>query len=298
MITIEEDASYQRMPASVLEHFAESNARLRAEDTFPSKQEHNRLSREAISASARLALDQAAHGERTALVLGAGYGSDVPVHEIVSLFDRVRFVELDPGATQDALAGLPEELEHRVTLTAADITGRMSHVMRDIDSLRDRAKSPADYAAKAARVLRSASRNRASTLHFGGDYTFVCSHLVASQLGVMPLIPLRQELARTRLSSQTAADFTKANDVLWEKVAVDHVDYLANTVSPTGIVHFADTVFHDSGEGTQPAMRVPISMLERMSQQFDFVAQPQEWLWESTPDYRSSVMAWALSQRI
>jgi hypothetical protein len=269
------------------------NARLQAP--------HIAASKHAITVAADMAARIAGSDAPTALILGAGACTDIPLRHIVKTFEQTTVVEMDVDATTIAIDKLlPQTLRPKVRVVQADATGFLQPINEAIERAVDQPEWPGFVDA-----LKSGldAIEPAQTLpDLGKGYAFVCSHLVMSQLANTP-VHYADQLSQTKygknleyvdLEHVEPEDILSANPVLQilhefaTKTHLAHADLLRRSVAASGIVHFADTLFHIEGENYTQLVTARIK--DELAARFDTVGQERSWEWR--PDTECSYKVW------
>ena len=229
--------------------------------------EHLNKSKEAILDSAKIALSRVPEGQsKKALLLGVGNALDIPLPELVEMFDHLTVVELDRETTENAIKQLSPSLQAKIKLVEADISGILGLMSSEWQENIQNAESEADFFHGVIATFNRAAKN-ANAPDLGNDYAFVCSQLVLSQLGGIPHLYLKYTM-NTKIgllygscanAYKTMEDFledkgkrtiTQEIDkylsilpeyrTLHNNMKKAHINYLDKSVSRQGIVYLAD----------------------------------------------------------
>lgn len=178
---------------------------------------------------------------RTALVLGAGKCTEIPLEDLARRFDEVVLVDLDEESMAAAVEELPDELIPKVHVSVQDVTTfaapLMGHLLESV--------AESDSAATAfGRIAQTLDKLEPRKSPFRlPEADLVVSSLLLSELHRYPLNyadRLVRDKFGTRLATWTDYDGFRAR---LEQVALkDHVGLLAGSCRRGGIVYFADTV--------------------------------------------------------
>lgn len=216
-------------------HFAEQGAKLVADAqvaTSPTYQRHfSRSQNEIIRAIEGM--------KGTALVFGAGACHDIPLAELAGRFKQVVLLDADLNATKKAVASLPQDLQKKVTLEQADLTGIFEEFGTAAQKI---AEERLPYDAFVSKILDMLPRLQRK----GFDYqklhpSFLCSSLVCSQLpgeAVRYLDKLSREFYGKRFAPppEREAEFNR-----WlTELQTGHLDELHRLSYPDGKIYFAD----------------------------------------------------------
>lgn len=229
--------------------------------------EHLNKSKEAILDLAQIALSRVPEGQsKKALLLGVGNALDIPLPELVEMFDHLTVVELDRETTENAIKQLSPSLQAKIKLVEADISGILGLMSSEWQENIQNAESEADFFHGVIATFNRAAKN-ANAPDLGNDYAFVCSQLVLSQLGGIPHLYLKYTM-NTKIgllygscanAYKTMEDFledkgkrtiTQEIDkylsilpeyrTLHNNMKKAHINYLDKSVSRQGIVYLAD----------------------------------------------------------
>ncbi|MBK05480.1 MAG: hypothetical protein CL920_36315 [Deltaproteobacteria bacterium] len=82
----------------------------------------------------QLVLDAAALTEKKerCVVIGAGPCYDIPLEDLAKIFDQVELWDLNPASLEQAVSQLPEDLTHKVTCKAVELTHALPRVLHTI----------------------------------------------------------------------------------------------------------------------------------------------------------------------
>ncbi len=305
------DPSMNAIPLDIITYLKESNERLEQKTKEFSKmhEKHKERSFHEILTAATFATQQPlSQGmQRKALLIGAGNCSDIPLQELVSIFDEVVIVEVDKFSIEKVLHLLPSYLQRKITLIIADLTGMMNIIVPLITQFYQTSFTLSEFLENfAAQTQFDISFVFGKTLPLGKNYTFVCSHLVMSQLDALlqgfiqnileKKYPLTQKMLELHHGKSFSLYLTNIKRVL-EK---NHIALLKQSVHSFGYVHFADTdslsYYSNENQQIENTIILEANSLNSLLAK-DFLARtvPQTWFWEQIPDKRSfSVISYLL----
>ncbi len=280
------DGFYQDTGAQMLDMYL-INAKL--------QQHHTSESHRTIMHAAGMAARQSEQQTRRALILGAGACIDIPLRDIVETFEQTTVVELDTDATESASARLPRRLRSKMQIVRADISGFVQPMGTLIDQA-GREPTWLQFTEVLDRGIRSIDPVQAAP-DLGRDYDFVCSHLVMSQMASMPLnyadsrafaqydkgIAADDEI---NLSASIPASPDESLHRFTEQAQLAHLDVLKRSVAVSGIVHFADTLFHIEGSKQIPLTTAAVE--PGIEARFDRIGTERAWLWR--PEHSRSLV--------
>lgn len=243
-------SSTEHIPREILAACAEMNREI-VEVNSEFKEAHAphlAKSKQEILQTAIVALDRAPQGElKKALLLGVGNGLDIPLQELAEKFDHLTVVELDRESTENAIKQLPPELQKKFRLVVADITGISGEFCQGLQDNTNISK-PMDFFIAAENITNNiVSRAAENIPNVGNDYAFVCSHLVLSQLAVIPEYSIQNTVSGKlgmelySIPDDVKANFPASHQNLIKSLQREHIRYLAKSVTPLGTVHLADT---------------------------------------------------------
>lgn len=240
----------------------------------------------------------------TAIVLGAGAATELPLERLARACDRVTLVDLDApgmGAARDAL---PEDLRHRMELLAADLTGGVSAALArelraqpwdDLARLGGRmGYAPLDAAAGCLeRCLIPDPPGLVGTAP--GGYGLVVSDLALTQLFSLPLLDVRDGL---EVHAPAVADLREAYPryraaalAFRRRVALAHLHLLGSLLAPQGAgLLLTDQIGHllparggpHAAEGRESLAVLPRDTLDvpgDLAAIFELVGAPRRWRW-------------------
>lgn len=302
------DPSAIGMPTDILELYVQTNRSIfENSQIFGSEHaDHINRSQENILKTAALGIASTPEGQpKKALLLGVGNCLDLPLEELAEMFDSLTLVELDRESVEGAVKLLPVDLQRKIHIIIADITGVTSQYAKRIKSAAQ--GDIFGFLSKATSAVKEINTKAAiSTPNFGDSYAFVCSQLLTTQLGNLPnQYANNVVLARynQRLSTQPFAPnpkgfgplipvsdielFMAHQDFRQRNLPDAHVNLLLQSVSPTGSVYMADTIarvlYDNSTDGEDHYMVNTKEFEERLYSHFNLLYQPQEWRWIHTP---------------
>src|SRR6185437_11194662 len=119
------DQSTKRVPQVMLDWYIEQNATAKRNYPRTSEQQkpHIDVSHGAILSTATVALEQVSTDETTALIVGAGNCTDIPIKKLATMFKKVRLVDLDKDAMMAAVREIDPSLQEKIEIVQADISG-------------------------------------------------------------------------------------------------------------------------------------------------------------------------------
>ncbi len=302
------DRSIEHIPQEAIATFRELNKRiLEANVKFKSEQtEHLAKSKREILQTATVALNRVAEGQsKKALLFGVGNGLDTPLQELAEKFDHLRLVELDSKSTENAIKQLPSELQTKIELVVADITGINGELCRSAQEFIDSSGSLKQYYDLVTKKMDSIEEKiTESTLDLGTDYAFVSSQLVLSQLGSIPgtyILNVGKSKFSTEASIETEnahnnflKSYSRMSDILQKK----HIQSLEKSVTPQGTVHLADT-YERKNPSSEPKLVLNTHTINQVIQEnFKPIKAQTLWIFEHTPNrLQFLVMSHSLERR-
>lgn len=172
MITIPAHSFSER----VIHHFENHGEKLVLDSAtckLPSYQRHFLRSKEAVAAAFEGC-------KRTALILGAGSGLDLPLRELAERFEHIILIDMATGPTQKALEKLPDELRDKFTFERADLTGIFGELGQRAEEIAAKQITYSEFVKEILDLLPELKYQQ-------GDYaqtqpSFICSSMVGSQL--------------------------------------------------------------------------------------------------------------------
>jgi len=288
-------SSAKRIPLSLLESFTKTNRGIaEINRKFEAAHaEHLAKSKQKILETATAALKRAPEGQLTkkALLLGVGNGLDIPLQELAEKFDHLTVVELDRESTEKAIKQLPSGLQKKIRLVVADVTGIIGEYCEKIDGISNGSKGALTFFHKAEQMTKNAIENPIGKApDVGNDYAFVSSHLLLSQLGYMP----RQyvgNIVRNKFTYSEGVDsgFSESYNHLNTHLHEAHIRYLAKSVAPQGIVHFADTyegISQTSSTKPERSRLVIPEVIDAVLKENFTVKRETGWRFNHTPEQR------------
>lgn len=255
---------------------------------------------EAIRALTLEALAQQGPGQiaRVAL-LGAGACTELPLEELARQAEDVVLVDLDEYALQQARRQLPGQLQGRVRLVIADITGGVSqHLEQRLMAQRWQgllSQGQAAVLAMAANCLERCEVAQPPELAElrPGRCNVVISSLVVTQLWSYPLLDLTDlfNTLHPALAGQQHQHPTlgPAIERFKERIARGHLLLLARLLRPTGtavlIAEDQGRLVPQTGQESQeldaPLPLLPASFSQLVEETFALLAAPRGWEWIS-----------------
>jgi hypothetical protein len=303
------DASLEAIPAAALAEYAAMNDSIYVQHIaygHSVQHEHLQRSKDAISQTAHVALRQTpGHRPRHALILGAGRCFDIPLPEIVTEFDQTTIVDVDVTSMQDVADALPGRLADKVHLVGAEISGAAAKLATTIEEAGSSSRTYADFIPAASKGIGSLVETH-NQPELGGDYAFVCSQLLLTQIVSLPVLFMRSTIAEryhtelSRLPGSPDESILMALTTLSDRLQADHIHQLARVAGRLGTVHFADTygevVQAASGQKFILPMVRPV-VVDSIEADFEHLRPPESWYWSSTPVREFAVQANALKPR-
>ena len=246
---------------------------------------------------------------RSAIILGSGACTELPLELLARECAEVVLVDLDTSGMTTAQAALPMPLRQRVRTTTFDLTGDVSARLasllaeqpwRDLLTLGDRAVLDA-----AAQCLTSCEVPDPPSVPatISGPFQLVISSLVVTQLFNLPLLDVADTLTQVAPHvvpyRYTHEQFSHATDDFKRRVAQAHLDLIESLLDPSGVGVLVSDV---SGVVTSPARGhgdphhetlhvLPAHVLDfrrDLSARFDILDGPQRWRWVVTVPERSA----------
>jgi hypothetical protein len=206
--------------------------------------------------SRRRILEAAAKCERrtTALILGAGNCTEIPLEELARRFDGVILVDLDDESMAAAVEELPDELIPKVQLRVEDVTTFAASLMRRLWQ----SVAASGAAGQAFERIEQAldEREPLSSPFQLPEADLVVSSLVLSELHRYPL-NYADRLVRDKFGERLTAwqGYGSFRDRLQAIALRDHAGLLARSCRRGGVVYFADTVARGPVYDEIPATR-------------------------------------------
>ncbi len=243
----------------------------------------------------------------TAVVLGVGAATELPLDRLVRTCERVTLVDLDAHGMDAARAELPPELRNRVDIIAADLTGGVSAALArelraqpwdDLLRLGDRMSyAPLDAAVACLEQCRIPDPPELLGAPLA-SYGLVVSDLTLTQLFSLPLLDVRDAL---EVHASPVADLREAYPryrvaatAFRRRVALAHLHLLGSLLAPEGagllltdVVGWLTAAQHGphAGEGRESLVVLPRDVLavpDDLAMDFDLVGAPRRWRWVVT----------------
>ncbi len=232
-------------------------------------------------------------------ILGAGACTELPLEELARQAEEVVLADLDEYALQQARRQLPGQLQGRVRLVIADITGGVSqHLEQQLMAQRWQgllAQGQAAVLEAAANCLERSEVPQPPELAElrPGRCNVVISSLVVTQLWSYPLLDLTDlfNTLHPALASQQHQHPTlgPAIERFKERVARGHLLLLARLLRPTGsavlIAEDEGRLVPQTGQEAQeldaPLPLLPARFSRLVEQTFSLLAAPRGWEWVS-----------------
>lgn len=302
-IPITVDATVGDMPAWLTEGYVEKNQYIANDNARYGgtiQAEHINLSHGAIAATAVLALERAPKGEdRTALILGPGGCFDIPLQAIVTEFDRTTLVEVDAASTEEVLSTLPSRLLKKVNLVNADITGGIAPLSKVFENAKMAQLTFKEFIGIAAEAVGELT-NRPASPPVEGKYSFACSQLLMSQLVGIPQLQFYNYVQQTYDRSLSRGPGYEDEALVFAlneynlRTQTSHIDHLAQLITKSGTVHFADTLVEIKPGGDMLPM-TNSKVLDQIKEHFTETRPQEGWNWRATPKLVFHVGAWSLA---
>lgn len=241
---------------------------------------------------------------RSAVILGAGACTEVPLAAIARACSRVMLVDVDAAGMARARDELPERLRGRVDLLQADVTGDVSAALAaalagqpwiDLVALGGASGlAPLDAAAACIERCHVPDPPVIPELAPQG-YGFVMSSLALTQLFSLPLLDVLDALS---LHAPAVADlrasyprYREAVTGFRRRVAMAHLALIGALLAPggagllvtdvTGYLLPARSGQH-GGESAESLMVLPPEVLrlpDDLAERFEVVGEPTTWRW-------------------
>ena len=196
-----------------------------------------------VANSHRRILDAASMCERrsTALVLGAGNCTEIPLHELAQRFDEVVLLDLDDASMAAAVEDLPDELIPKVHLSVQDVTRFAAPLMRRLWRAVEESETAEQSFERISEALSNVEADDGPPTYPDAD--LVVSSLVFSELHRYPL-SYASRLVRDKFGKRFAdsAGYGRFRARLQQVALRDHVGLLAGSCRRGGAVYFADTI--------------------------------------------------------
>ena len=198
-------------------------------------QSHLTTSRERILQAADLA-----DGTRIVTVLGAGLGMEIPLAELARRFERLVLVDLDGRSMLQSLRQVPTELRARVDLKVMDVTSFAGPLIEQIEQAVEMSSTSEEAFERFGVILDGLRAGDPPSLP---KSDLVVSSLLLSEIPRYPFSYASQSAeARFGVTLQTWDRSDEFFRRLVELSIEDHVELLAELVSPGGVVYFSDTI--------------------------------------------------------
>ncbi len=267
---------------------------------------HTLRSWQAIHQTAVSALKNAPSNQpRTAVILGTGNCFDIPLPEIIDSFDSIALVDVDTGSTERALSDLSVKELGKVSLVGADVTGIMTEFGSSLHKLADKTPNISTFVTAASGIIESINPSGRQP-HISEDFSFVCSQLLLSQLGLPPKLYL-DSLLREKYGTSLSCDkggmeepMVRALSNLTARLQTSHIHYLAQLARREGAVHFADT--YTVGVDTPDAPPIIPMVFDHLiapiiDEHFSEIAARKGWLWKQPSGKLFTVVSHSLTPK-
>jgi hypothetical protein len=196
-----------------------------------------------VENSGRRILEAAAlsEGHSTALVLGAGNCSEIPLEDLAKTFDEVVLADLDDASMASAVGDLPDELVPKVHIQVADVTGFVAPLMLRLLRAVEGSDTAGHAFDKINETLSGLQAENTPPKLPAAD--LVVSSLVLSELHRYPL-NYAARLMRDKFGKRLAewSGYEDFRTRLQQVALRDHVGLLSGACRRGGAVYFADTI--------------------------------------------------------
>jgi hypothetical protein len=233
-----------------------------------------------VANSNRRILEAASLCERrsTALVLGAGNCTEIPLEELAGSFEQVVLADLDDASMTAAVEDLPDELIPKVRVSVDDVTRFAAPLMQGLLRAVETSETAEQAFQRIDETLRGLEADDAPPTLPEAD--LVVSSLVLSELHRYPL-NYAARLVRDKFGKRLAAwsGYERFRAELQQVALRDHVRLLAAVCRRGGAVYFADTIARGPVyEKIAPARRreVHLAMLPELARLGFFGQLPRE----------------------
>ena len=243
---IEVHPSTKSIPGEVLKYFENMNKSILDQNSEYKELQavHLAKSRQEILQTAEIACGRAPEGQpKKALLLGVGNALDIPLQELAERFDHLTVVELDRTSAEQAIKKLSPDLQPKIKLVVADISGVAGEICNQIENIVDNSDSQTKFFKRATKAINDIKgKVTKSVPNFESGHAFVCSQLVLSQLLCDSELYIH-DIAKNKYGElyNESHDFRQEIENLRLLVHKAHINFLASSVIPQGTVHFADT---------------------------------------------------------
>jgi hypothetical protein len=196
-----------------------------------------------VANSNRRILEAASLCERrtTALVLGAGNCTEIPLEELAGSFEQVVLADLDEASMTAAVEDLPDELIPKVRVSVGDVTRFAAPLMQGLLRAVETSETAEQAFERIEKVLSGLETDDTPPTLPEAD--LVVSSLVLSELHRYPL-NYAARLVRDKFGKRLAAwdGYERFRGELQQVALRDHVRLLAAVCRRGGAVYFADTI--------------------------------------------------------
>jgi hypothetical protein len=196
-----------------------------------------------IANSQRRILEAASRCERrsTAVILGAGNCTEIPLQELASTFDEVVLLDLDDASMTAAAEDLPDQLIPKVRLQVEDVTAFAAPLMRRVWIAVGESETAEQAFERIGDTLNALQAEEVPPKPIEAD--LVVSSLVLSELHRYPL-NYAARLVRDKFGKRLAAweGYEAFRAQLQQLALRDHIGVLAGSCRRGGAVYFADTI--------------------------------------------------------
>lgn len=295
------DPSAQGLPSAMKQEYAQTINGIAYERKKYSHLQANHIeaSKRDIAETAEQALRQSRQKrvERTALILGAGTCLDIPMSDILEGFDHTTVLDVDTGHTERFLSELPPKLLGKVSLIRAEVSG-MARGLYDVFEKSDGSSYGRFISSAAAMVDLLDATSSPVELK---NYTFVCSHLLMTQLCTTPVMwfgnAMTQRYGQT-LRPEPGHSSGPLVRALLSKTAEQqqrHLRWLGELAGGEGIIHWADTLSAIK-KGREYRMVSP-SVSKVLQEDFAQLRDPRTWTYTAEPELAFAVESHSLAPK-
>lgn len=239
----------------------------------------------------------------TAVVLGAGACTELPLERIARACERVTLVDLDAAGMGRGRDELPPALRPRIELLAADLTGGVSAALSallraqpwmDLTALGGpQGRAPLEAAADCLERCPIADPPQVAGLAPGG-FGLVVSSLTLTQLFSLPLLDVLDTL---NFHAPGAADlresfprYEAAAQGFRRQIVQAHLSLIAALLAPDGAAALASDVTgyllapsggpHRGGdESFEMLPRAVLDLAANLAPRFERMGEPRRWRW-------------------
>lgn len=218
---------------------------------------HDRNSRASMLATAREGRKGATTNKTTsALILGPLY--DIPLDELALDFGEVTVAHSNLLPIKAAITQLPSYVRRKgnIHVIEADVTGIMDDITAAVDLSARCGVRGIDSFARHLNGVLPYIKPKGRSPDVGSGYDFVCSSGVLSSLLLLPESYI-QSMVEDRYGPQEPSCGINLQDVI-TAMGEEHIAFMANSVSPTGTIYFADRSVEDVQLSNGERMQRPV----------------------------------------